>query len=200
MRESISLSRPKEERSEFENILDSIVLGVINSLIFLCIFITLWKFGLMKIPNNISYDKSFLYNASIFIKNNPWILIILLFLYIFIPFLMGYFIGKWDYNIGKYKLVRINSFPSAWDEFFTNTTNCTLYIFLRNGTKVCGTFGQLSRASTNPKQRDIYLEKEILLDNDGNIKEINESSNGLWINRDDIIYFKVLPYYVKEKE
>lgn len=199
MREAISLSRPREEKSDFENILDSIILGFLNSLIFILLLIFLWKLNIIKLVS-FSFDKSFFQNVIIIIKNDAWKFATFLFGYIFlVPSLLGWLLGKWKGSITLFKkkieIAKINPYPSAWDEFFTNTYPVTLYIVLKSGEKICGTFGKKSKASTNPKQRDIYMEREISLDKDGNVSGIIQGESGLWIHRDEISYFKVLPLY-----
>lgn len=46
-------------------------------------------------------------------------------------------------------------------------------------------------ASTNFKERDLFLENEILFDDEGNIIDVLE---GIWITRDEMSFFKVIPY------
>lgn len=194
MREAISLYRPREERTEFETILDSIILGFFNSSIFIILVILFWKLKIVLLPC-IDINSSFFVNLKYIIYNYPFKFIIFSITYLFaMPIIIGWGFGKW---IGFIR--RLNPFPSAWDEFFINTPRVTLYLILKNGNKICGTFGKKSRASTNPKYRDLYLENEILLDKGGKPIGLIKNS-GLWINRDEISYFKILPYYYEEKE
>jgi len=192
VRETISYIIPKQEKSEFENILDSIIYGFFNFLIFFIIVILFWKIGIVKKPEYFSFGNHLKQDILNIIKYDTCKFIVGILFYAFIfPILIGIGLGKYFGNERRH----INPFPSAWDEFFIKTTDpVILYIILKDKSRICGIFGTKSCASTNPKQRDIYLEKEIILDQDGNIEGIKEGNTGLWVNRDDIVYFKVLPY------
>lgn len=196
LRETISLFRPREDKTETEIILDSIILGFFNFVIFFMILMVLsailpWK--LLVIPAEISSNKSLLKKIEVIIHLKSLKIPILLFSYFFLfPAFFGWLFGKWNGSFSIWKS-RINPYPSTWDEFFTRTPRVILYILMKNGEKKCGVFGKNSRASTNPQDKDLYLEKEIALDNNGNISAIIEG-DGLWISKDQITYFSVLPY------
>lgn len=207
-REIISLNIPKQEKTEFENLIDSIVLGFIISVIVFLIFTFLdLSFNIIKIPV-VSYEEwveiinntenSFIrFVLYIINQNKICSLLIIISQCFLLPIFLGIFIGKSDGKIKLFKLeiklFKLNLYPQAWDEFFANTEPVTIYITLKNNNKICGIYGVKSRTSTNPKNKDLYLEKEIFLDKDGAIQGIIENSEGLWINKEEISYFQVLP-------
>ena len=217
---TISMTRVREEKTEFENLIDSIVFGSINTLLFLFPILYLWKIKIINLPSGFHYD-SLLKNIFDIVKPHTFATLPFCIFYLFVvPILIGWLLGKWKGTIkipyylyifvplvwilkiikiiifwGKSVDVKNNPFPSAWDEFFSGTGPVTLYIKLKSGEKICGIYGEESRVSTNPKLRDIYLEKEILLNKNGSLSGIIENRKGLWVNCEEIEYFRVLPLY-----
>lgn len=224
-REIISLNIPKQEKTEFENLIDSIVLGFIVSVIVFLTFVFLdLIFNIIKIPTlpneelikvinnkeNLSLYEIIIkyvflkysilgFVLLIIIQNKICSLLFIISQWFLLPIFLGIFIGKSDGKIKLFKLeiklFKLNPYPQAWDEFFANRKPVSIYMILKNGNKICGIYGVKSRASTNLKNKDLYLEKEIFLDKDGAIQGIIENSEGLWISKEEISYFHVFPNF-----
>lgn len=92
------------------------------------------------------------------------------------------YIGK---IFDKLKLKPLKSVPAAWDYFFSKTLPIYATVYFKDGTTVSGAFGSSSYASSNPLERDIYLEKIYLVDDLGEWV-LKQGSNGLLIKAEDI--------------
>jgi hypothetical protein len=78
-------------------------------------------------------------------------------------------------------LTSIHAIPTAWDYKFYNTREPVwVQVELLDGKKICGLFGTSSFASSTPKERDVYIEKAVVI-KDGRWQPL-ERSDGVWIN------------------
>ena len=200
---------PTENKSDNQSLFDYIAWGFIYTFFVSIILIKIWPWQRIIKPVKLSLNEDFLKNLLLIFFNNPKKSIAFVILFavgsLLLGFILGKFLSNWQGGLWipilnkRIPIFRVNQFSNAWDELFFRTGHCTLYFIFKDGSKVCGIFHNDSRASASPWQKDIYLEKEILLDKDGNIKYPIEGK-GLWINKDEIKYFKILPNIeIKEK-
>jgi hypothetical protein len=88
------------------------------------------------------------------------------------PILVGLalgIIGQKNWLGGRARRLRINvvhPMPAAWDRVFATLPEAWVIITLKDGRKVAGWFGKHSSASSDPENRDIFIEKIYELDGD----------------------------------
>lgn len=70
--------------------------------------------------------------------------------------------------LGRLKLPVIHVMPTAWDWKFAANRSHWVLVTLKDGTRFAGIFGAASFASSDPAERDLYLEKVYDLDDDDN--------------------------------
>ena len=58
----------------------------------------------------------------------------------------------------------VHEVPTAWDKTFAGLTACWVLVTLKDGSKVAGWCGTGSFASSDPKERDLYIERMYGLD------------------------------------
>lgn len=75
--------------------------------------------------------------------------------------------------------------PTAWDFFFSHQGSMFVIITLQDDSKIYGLYGENSFTSTEPDERDIYLEKIYDIDEQNNWVE-NEYSLGIHILQNQI--------------
>lgn len=102
-----------------------------------------------------------------------------------IPIIISITIGK----LMKTKLVRTiyDVSPTPWDSFFMSEERMLAIVFFKDGSVVGGYFGDKSDASKYPRPKEIFLEKEWIVDkeNEKLTYEITDS-NGIWINCSEV--------------
>lgn len=115
--------------------------------------------------------------------------------YVFaIPFLTGIIIGalvQRNFLIWLFKtrvlrwtgIKPINHVPTAWDWKFGQTAEQFVLIALKDGTEFTGLLGPDSFISSNPGERDLYVQKLFERDDDGNWLETEKS---LYVSKDEI--------------
>ena len=83
--------------------------------------------------------------------------------------------------------------PTAWDHFFgvLRKGECFILVHLKNGEKIAGFYGADSYATSFPRNGDLYLERTIKVDSDGNFQEYVDSTLGLIISRDEYSYVEL---------
>ena len=83
--------------------------------------------------------------------------------------------------------------PTAWDHFFgvLRKGECFILIHLKNGEKIAGFYGSESYATSFPRNGDLYLEKTIKVDSEGNFLTVVDSTLGLIISRDEYSYIEL---------
>ena len=83
---------------------------------------------------------------------------------------------------------RYESTPTAWDLATTTTQATWVRIRLEDGAWVGGRFGDNSYFSTYPEPRDIFIERQYDLSEDGAFGEPTVGSAGVWVAvRDDYL-------------
>lgn len=83
--------------------------------------------------------------------------------------------------------------PTAWDHQFQKETPCWIIVRLRDGSTVCGFFGNQSFAGDDPEERDLYVEA-VFLQQDGDAWQPVEDTCGILIKGSEIatIEFKTI--------
>ena len=114
---------------------------------------------------------SFVYNAivQVFIKdfqfidfNICWFTVIVL-----VPVVTGILLGieaqkEWTYKFLRYfRLNPIHPIETAWDKKFRNMNEKWIIIRLKNGNTFGGDYDYRSFSSSDPKERDIYINKDL---------------------------------------
>jgi len=66
----------------------------------------------------------------------------------------------------RLKINVIHPMPAAWDRVFAILPEAWVIITLKDGRKVAGWFGEFSSASSDPENRDIFIEKIYELEGD----------------------------------
>ncbi len=96
----------------------------------------------------------------------------------------------------KMGLIAMHSIPTAWDYKFFHTQTCVwVQIHLKNGKMIAGLYGSESFASSDPEERDLYLQKAVRIDNDGNWVKLDRS-DGVLIKGDMIEYIE----FIRDKQ
>lgn len=133
-----------------------------------------------------------------FIDRHPYYSWLWLLTIIFIaPILIGILIGLSDKHdlirnsLGKLGFNALTNSPTAWDEKFAeiccaNDTGRSIEVTMKDGTKFAGFFGNKgSTASTDPKERDLYLEVGFkFIDGEWTRPD---RTNGILLKGDDIL-------------
>jgi len=92
---------------------------------------------------------------------------------------------------GKLGLSPVHSMPTAWDWRFSDKNQSWLIVTLKDGTVFAGYFGGSSFASSDPSERDIYIEKVYNIDSSNSWTETGEK--GVLISKDVIQSVEFLP-------
>lgn len=67
----------------------------------------------------------------------------------------------------KIGIKTIHEIPNAWDRAFGTKEDCCVLVVLKNGTTVAGFLGDGSFASTDPNERDLFLDDVYRISDDG---------------------------------
>lgn len=129
------------------------------------------------------------------VENNPWLAFLAFFGMCFVsPLLLGLLISladnyKWlEKLFTKGEMAPMSATPSAWDEKFKQAAKSGgryLLVYLKDGSEVAGDYGSKGVASTDPLERDIYLDKLYKLD-DNEQWVLQPCSDGVLIKGDMI--------------
>ena len=90
-----------------------------------------------------------------------------------------------DRLLFKLKIKTIHSTPTAWDYFFSKQESSYVIVTLVDGTKLYGYYSLNSFTSSDPDERDMYIEK--LYDEEWNTD--NEDA-GAYIAKEQIKYIE----------
>ncbi|OHD62192.1 MAG: hypothetical protein A2014_01370 [Spirochaetes bacterium GWF1_49_6] len=194
-REIISFRLPRKVKSDFESFLDYLVLGTGNLVFNLFVF-----FIIHLLDNNYSIllSNSLSENINRLFGLSPLLFVLLILLYVFIlPYCIGTLLSLIQGFI--YERSKFNFYQNAWDEFINKTDPVCLYIIMKNEDLICGNYGNNSFVSTAERNRDVFLEKEVLLDKSGQILGVIKDSKGIYVRLDEIAYFRVLSYIEEEE-
>lgn len=97
-----------------------------------------------------------------------WFVVLLVF-----PIIVGSLWGisvqkEWGYRLlRKFGLCPVHITPSAWDWKFGRMKDSYVLVTLKDGTKYAGWCGSNSFMSSDPRERDMYIEKMFDLSGDG---------------------------------
>jgi hypothetical protein len=114
----------------------------------------------------------------------------------FIGLLLGYNVQKaWTrrllFAIG---LKPVHPIPTAWDGRFGSVQQAHwVLVTLAGGEHIGGLFGQWSWASTDPNERDLYLEQIYEIDDDGTWQTVCHEK-GVLIRDREIRYLEIWPH------
>lgn len=155
---------------------------------------------------------SCVYYALVFpIANFPWIRELdyqdplgWTMLVFFGPVIFGALLGvdiQRNYTRGflrKAGLNTVHAVPSAWDWKFNKVQQLKwVVVTLKDGTQIGGFFGEDSFASSEPAERDIYLERSYRIDNEESYWSF-ESEEGILIVGEEIKTIEFSPVDVEE--
>lgn len=129
--------------------------------------------------------------------HGPWIeqAVVWLGLTIFGPALFGLLLGAWAQKewgtvlASRLGLTTIHVIPAAWDWRFSRTPRGGMFVMvtLTSGESVAGLFGARSFASSDTDERDLYIEEEYTVSEEG-IWEARTSKVGILIPVKEIRY------------
>lgn len=89
----------------------------------------------------------------------------------------------------KLKIRAIHSTPTAWDYIFSQQNSDYVIITLTDDTKIKGWFSMNSFASSDPEERDLYIE-ELYYEEDEQEWVKDKGSNGVYISKDQIKFIE----------
>lgn len=79
-----------------------------------------------------------------------------------------------------------NPDPTAWDYHFRKRKAYWVWLTFKSGKVMAGLFGPNSYASSFPHKRDLYIEKLLRLDENGDVVEWIEGSAGALVTMEDL--------------
>lgn len=168
----IKLFIPSHKRSETTNLLYYLLYSIIHCGVFSFIYIPVWKkyYDCCKL----------LFYLLTFITT------------FFCSFVLGMIIGIFKKNrilrkILNYFHCNINDeIPTAWDYFFSKQEPFYVIITLIDNSEIYGLYGSNSFASSEPEDRDIYIEKLFEIDEESFKWIENKQSKGIIIKENQI--------------
>ena len=80
---------------------------------------------------------------------------------------------------------KIHSVPTAWDYYFSKQEASWIIVTLKNGRTIYGKFSDQSFASSDPEERDLYIQKTYVI-NENMIWQEDDKSKGILISKDAI--------------
>lgn len=91
------------------------------------------------------------------------------------------------FRVAKWlKITVIDPTPTAWDYRLFNPKGAFVFITLSDGKEVRGWFGGKSFASSDPQERDLFIEKVYLKADDSEEWIDNPESDGMYISKNNI--------------
>lgn len=121
---------------------------------------------------------------------------------IFLPFIFGITIGIFAQKgifrlfIQKIGINPVHPSPTAWDWWFSRHHERWVIITLKDETKFGGYFGRNSFASSDPKERDLFIEKIYVIEDDNTWTE--SGNKGLLVSQQEIRTMEFLPVTSEE--
>ncbi|WP_418582816.1 MULTISPECIES: DUF6338 family protein [Holdemanella] len=180
----ISTIIPTKKQSETEIIVQSIGFSILNN--------SIWSFAF-------SFVKYSFYKTNIVLFNFFTSLIFIL---------SGVVTGTVIALLKKYNvlgkmlnILKIETtcpIPTAWDYVFSKYESYWVEIEVSSGKQIRGLFSNMSYASSEYDNRDIYLEKLYEKKSDNSVWEKVERTKGVWISSSDIKHIKF--YELEEDE
>lgn len=180
----ISTITPTAKQSETEIIVQSIGFSILNN--------SIWSFAFSLI-------KLIFYKTNIVLFN-----IFTSLVFILSGIVTGVIIALLKkYNVlGKLlnvlKIESTNPIPTAWDYVFSKYESYWVEVEVSSGKQIRGLFSNMSYASSEYDNRDIYLEELYEKKSDNSVWEKVERTKGVWISSSDIKHIKF--YKLEEDE
>lgn len=113
------------------------------------------------------------------------------------PALFGIAIGVFVQTDAIRKIIQrlpinpVHAIPTAWDWKFYNMSECLILITLKDDTKFAGYCGKNSFFSSDPFERDLYIEKIYPLGEDNQWR--NEGEHSILIKHDEVRTIEFFP-------
>ena len=98
--------------------------------------------------------------------------------------------------LSKFGLISVHPMPTAWDYIFGKGTEHYVLVVLKDKTKFAGVYSGNSFSSSEPTERDIYVERLFNIGK-GNRWSI-AADKSVWINSSEIQSIEFWPYRTKE--
>jgi hypothetical protein len=129
--------------------------------------------------------------------------LIRIFVFLVLPALLGVGIGVMDQrktvqrafakvaSLGGLSVNIVDPISSAWDWKFARAEPSFVIVKLKNGTCVYGFAGGGSFMSSDPNERDIYIEQVYILGPKGDLEQT--ASQGIWIGAGEISTIEFIP-------
>ena len=138
--------------------------------------------------------------ASGFAERNPYWSGLILFGIIFVsPVGLAILSGRFQQKevvagfLSWLRLRSIHSVPMAWDWYFSRSKPCWVVVTLRDRSRVLGLFHSNSFASDDPAQRDLYLQAQYRLLDNGEWAPMEDTA-GVLIMGDEITALEFRTY------
>ena len=122
---------------------------------------------------------------------------------VFLPILVGVISGWISNNVIVYKLLTkirlkpIHPTPSAWDWTFSDFDEQFVLVRLKNGTILGGLMGSNSFVSSDPEERDIYIQEIYEVDNEN---KWSAQGHGVFISGGEISTIEFLPLEINKED
>ena len=113
--------------------------------------------------------------------------------FVLLPALSAYIMANQWYRFREKKSNMLMPQETAWDYVFSKGECYYVTIHLKDGNVIHGKYAGKSFSSSYPQVAQIYLEKQILLDEDNNPGVVN-SSAGIWISENDVSWIDFRVY------
>jgi hypothetical protein len=109
-----------------------------------------------------------------------------------LSFVIGVIIQK--RLIGKiakiFHMTSVDPIDSSWDWLFSRSENIQMVITFKDNSVICGWYGKNSFTSSDPNERDMFVEYTYKIDENGNYQDDPESK-GIYISKDQIKYIDI---------
>jgi hypothetical protein len=96
---------------------------------------------------------------------------------IFILFIMP-ILWAYLFKIIRLKLKPRHPIEKPWDFIFSQQKQYYIIVTLKDGNKIAGTYGENSFTSSHPSEEQIFLEETWVLNKEGGLERLKESTKG----------------------
>lgn len=93
--------------------------------------------------------------------------------------------------VNKCGISTIHPIHCAWDWHFGQCRECWVIVVLKDGTELYGFLGKNSFMSSEPAERDLYIERGYTTEKEGN--QWQDRGSSIWIAHNEIQYLEFLP-------
>lgn len=130
----------------------------------------------------------------------PWVAALAWFFILFVsPVALGAATGLLSQRatvrrlLARYGIYTVHPVPTAWDYVFSESTGSWALATLVDGSTVAGVFSARSFASSDPSERDLFLEQVYRVDDDGLWQPV-PMNRGVWIRGEAIRAIEFLEF------